>query len=149
AEAVHKLVSFGEDIPRARGESHSGRLRAGLRSGVGRDRRRLQPARKYQDRGPRLLSKRLSPMEMEKSYYVVAYRPEYFEMIRAAAQLAPTDRHAEFAIGDMPRDLLVVAITQGGFGQDVVDDELQVKERFLEHLFTATGIDLPRTPEVF
>ena len=87
-------------------------------------------------------------MEMEKSYYVVAYKPEYFEMIRAA-QPAPTDRHTEFAIADMPRDLVVVAITQGGFGQDVVDDELQVKERFLEHMFTATGIDLPRTPEVF
>ena len=87
-------------------------------------------------------------MEMEKSYYVVTYKPEYFEMIRAAQppdgvsfdDLSPEDRQ---------RDVIVVAITQGGFGQDVVDDERQVKERFLEQMFTSTGIDLPRTPDVF
>ena len=44
---------------------------------------------------------------------------------------------------------MVVAITQGGFGQDVVDDERQAKERFLEYLFLSSDLDLPRTSEVF
>jgi hypothetical protein len=44
---------------------------------------------------------------------------------------------------------MVVAITQGGFGQDVVDEERQAKERFLEYLFFSSDLDLARTPEVF
>jgi hypothetical protein len=31
----------------------------------------------------------------------------------------------------------------------VVDDERQAKERFLEHLFYSSGIDLPRSEEAF
>ena len=78
-------------------------------------------------------------MEMEKSYYVVSFRPAYRELLRAAG--AEEDEPAP--------ERLVVAITQGGFGQDVVDDERQAKERFLEHLFCVSEIDLPRVPEVF
>jgi hypothetical protein len=87
-------------------------------------------------------------MEMEKSYYVVSYKPEYFEMIRAA-QPADEVSFEDLSPEDRQRDVIVVAITQGGFGQDVVDDERQVKERFLEQMFTTSGIDLPRTPDVF
>jgi hypothetical protein len=78
-------------------------------------------------------------MEMEKSYYVVTFKPAYLEMLRARA-----------AEGDEPAPhRVVVSITQGGFGQDVIDDERQVKERFLEHLFYSSDLDLPRSAEVF
>jgi hypothetical protein len=87
-------------------------------------------------------------MEMEKSYYVVRYKSEYLEMIRVE-QPADGESSDEIAVEDRERDPIVVAITQGGFGQDVVDDERQVKERFLDQMFTTSGIDLPRTPDVF
>ncbi|HLG14679.1 MAG TPA: hypothetical protein VJH03_09300 [Blastocatellia bacterium] len=77
-------------------------------------------------------------MEMEKSYYVVSFKPAYGEMVKAGR-----------AEDEPAPERLVVAITQGGFGQDIVDDERQTKERFLEHLFYASGVDLERTPEVF
>lgn len=81
-------------------------------------------------------------MEMEKSYYVVTHKTEYAELIRDRSSRSDADLE-----GTAERS--VVAITQGGFGRDVVDDERQVKERFLEHLFTAEGIDLTRSPEMF
>lgn len=77
-------------------------------------------------------------MEMEKSYYVVTFKPAYLELLRAQAEDS-----------DDRQQKLIVAITQGGFGQDVVDDERQAKERFLEHLFYSSGIDLPRSEEAF
>jgi hypothetical protein len=70
---------------------------------------------------------------MEKTYYVVTCKPEYFRLIGQ----------------DSERARMVVAIPQGGFGQDVIDQEEQVKERFLEYLFGASGLDLPRSVEVF
>lgn len=83
-------------------------------------------------------------MEMEKSYYVVTCKPAYLEMLRAQP------RGGEPFEGDDPvSHISVVAITQGGFGQDVIDDERQVKERFLEYLFYSSGIDLPRSEEAF
>jgi hypothetical protein len=72
-------------------------------------------------------------MEMEKSYYVVTYKPAYFELQGMQPGL----------------QRLIIAITQGGFGQDVIDDQRQAKERFLEYLFAADGIDLPRSADVF
>jgi hypothetical protein len=75
---------------------------------------------------------------MEKSYYLVTFRPEFSNAPRAR----PADSDQE------PRRLLV-SITQGGFGQDVVDDEAQLKQRFLEYLFAVEDIDLPRTAEIF
>jgi len=82
-------------------------------------------------------------MEMEKAYYVVTFKRKYFELLRekSAAEQAVED--------DETATRMIVAITQGGFGQDVVDDERQAKERFLEHLFFSVEIDLPRTVEVF
>jgi hypothetical protein len=78
-------------------------------------------------------------MEMEKSYYVVTYKPAYLELLQ--------ERSAD---GDEPHpQRLIVSITQGGFGQDVIDDERQAKERFLEYLFYSTDIDLPRSAEAF
>ncbi len=75
---------------------------------------------------------------MEKSYYVVTLRPAYLELLRAQS-----DDEEPIA------QKLIVAITQGGFGQDIIDDFRQVKERFLEYLFYSSGVDLPRSVETF
>jgi hypothetical protein len=82
---------------------------------------------------------------MEKSYYIVLFRSEYFDLLRSIGAEHP---HVDGNRDEGSRRA-VLRITQGGFGQDVVDDELQVKERFLEYLFSAEDIDLPRTPDVF
>jgi hypothetical protein len=79
-------------------------------------------------------------MEMEKSYYVLTYQSPYLELLRASPGTLNEEPAAQ---------RLILAITQGGFGQDIVDDERQTKERFLEHLFVTTGIDMPRTAETF
>src|SRR5258708_36215065 len=82
-------------------------------------------------------------MEMEKSFYVVTFRPVYLKPVRSRSE-ALADEAA-----DLPSQRMVVALTQGGFGQDVVDEERQAKERFLEYLFFSSDVDLPRTAEVF
>jgi hypothetical protein len=78
-------------------------------------------------------------MEMEKSYYVVTFKPDYLELLheKSSETDEPTPQRS------------IISITQGGFGQDVVDDERQVKERFLEYLFYSSDIDLPRSAEAF
>lgn len=82
-------------------------------------------------------------MEMEKAYYVVSFKPAYFEMLLARS----TSSDVAVALEESNR--VIVSITQGGFGQDVVDDERQAKERFLEYLFYSSDVDLPRTVDVF
>ena len=82
-------------------------------------------------------------MEMEKSYYLVTHKPSYLGLLKLQAARPDT------ADCYQSSTRIVLAITQGGFGLDVVDDERQVKERFLEHLFLTTGSDLPRTVEAF
>ena len=83
---------------------------------------------------------------MEKSFYVVTFKPAYVELLREKGSRfsAPVQESEDAATQPM-----VVAITQGGFGQDVVDDERQVKERFLEYLFFSSDVDLPRSVEAF
>jgi len=81
-------------------------------------------------------------MEMEKSFYVVTFKPAYVKLIRSRTD-APVEE------SDITAQPTIVALTQGGFGQDVVDEERQVKERFLEYLFFSSDVDLPRTAEVF
>jgi len=85
-------------------------------------------------------------MEMEKAYYVVTFKPAYRELLRelTSHSAGTADEDNETAT-----QRIIVAITQGGFGQDVVDDERQAKERFLEYLFFSTDLDLPRTIEMF
>jgi hypothetical protein len=78
-------------------------------------------------------------MEMEKSYFVVTYKPTYLELLQ--------ERSTES--DEPPPQRLIISITQGGFGQDVIDDERQAKERFLEYLFYSSDIDLPRSVEAF
>lgn len=85
-------------------------------------------------------------MEMEKSYYVVGYKPTYLELERANVERSDA---SPLEADEFVAERVVVAVTQGGFGQDVIDDERQVKERFLEYLFYARGIDLPRSVEAF
>lgn len=85
-------------------------------------------------------------MEMEKSFYVVTFKPTYVWLLRerASRSEAPAEE------GDVVESQrIIIAITQGGFGQDVVDEERQAKERFLEYLFFSSDLDLARTPEVF
>ena len=82
-------------------------------------------------------------MEMEKAYYVVTFKPAYYEMLLSRS----TSGDVATAMDEGNR--VIVSITQGGFGQDVVDDDRQAKERFLEYLFYSSDIDLPRTVELF
>ena len=82
-------------------------------------------------------------MEMEKAYYVVTFKPAYFEMVQARST------STDVAIAVDESDRVIISITQGGFGQDIVDDGRQAKERFLEYLFYSSDIDLPRTVDVF
>jgi hypothetical protein len=81
---------------------------------------------------------------MEKSYYVIKARQAYLDLLQSTA-----DPVAGLEDEDLFPQRVVVAITQGGFGQDVIDDERQVKERFVEYLFLSDGADLPRTSEAF
>jgi len=85
-------------------------------------------------------------MEMEKSFYVVTFKPTYMSLLRGKASRAEASGEEGEVI---ERQRIIVAITQGGFGQDVVDEERQAKERFLEYLFFSSDLDLARTPEVF
>ncbi len=85
-------------------------------------------------------------MEMERAYYLVTFKPAYLKLLRAmASRLESASDEGEAAATQR----MIVAITQGGFGQDVVDDERQTKERFLEYLFFSSDLDLPRSAEVF
>ena len=81
-------------------------------------------------------------MEMEKSFYVVSFKPAYMKLMRSRGDV-PVEEP------DVTAKSMIVALTQGGFGQDVVDEERQVKERFLEYLFFSSDLDLSRTAEVF
>lgn len=85
-------------------------------------------------------------MEMEKSYFVVTYKPAYLELLQAKFKQSAS---ADFESDEPVAQRLVISITQGGFGQDIVDDERQAKERFLEYLFYSDDVDLPRSAEVF
>ena len=77
---------------------------------------------------------------MEKTHYIVTYKQAYFDRFSSRDEPETKEEQTRRA---------VVGLTQGGFGQDVIDDEQQVKERFLEYLFSFEDIDLPRTSEVF
>lgn len=78
-------------------------------------------------------------MEMEKSYYVITHKPAYLELLQGRSGESDGP----------PPQRLIISITQGGFGQDIIDDERQAKERFLEYLFYSSDIDLPRSAEAF
>ena len=80
---------------------------------------------------------------MEKAYYLIVFKPAYIKFLQA--------RSGEAAIesDEQGPQRIVIAITQGGFGQDVIDDERQAKERFLEYLYYSSDVDLPRTAEAF
>jgi hypothetical protein len=81
---------------------------------------------------------------MEKTYYVITGKPTYFELLKKQS-----DRVTAADEADALPQRMVVTITQGGFGQDVIDDDRQTKERFLEYLFDVTGVDFPRSEEAF
>ena len=82
-------------------------------------------------------------MEMEKSFYVVTFKPAYIKLVQSRSG----------SLAEEPEDIasqrIILALTQGGFGQDIIDEERQAKQRFLEYLFFSSDVDLPRTAEVF
>lgn len=81
---------------------------------------------------------------MEKSYYLITWRESFFKLLK-------TNQNPLVEGLEEPQlERLLVAITQGGFGQDVSpDDTIQVKERFLEVACKEYDVDLPRTLETF
>lgn len=80
---------------------------------------------------------------MEKTYYLITWRESFFELLK-------TNGSESVAGLEEPQlERLLIGITQGGFGQDIVDDTLQVKEKFLEFACQEYDIDLPRTVETF
>lgn len=76
---------------------------------------------------------------------MVTFKPAYLDLLRETASRLESAADE----GEPAKQRMVVAITQGGFGQDVVDEERQAKERFLEYLFLSGDLDLPRTADVF
>ena|SRR5437763_1655046 len=80
---------------------------------------------------------------MEKSYYLISWRNAFFELLKSLG-------HESVAAFDEPQlERLLIAISQGGFGADVVDNIVQVKERFLEFSCQEYDIELPRTVDTF
>jgi hypothetical protein len=81
---------------------------------------------------------------MEKSYYLITWKLSFFELLKAS-------NSPSVAGMDEPQlERLLVAVTQGGFGQDVMaDDTIPVKERFLEFVCQEYDVDVPRTVETF
>ncbi|MBI4855039.1 MAG: hypothetical protein HY819_24830 [Acidobacteria bacterium] len=81
---------------------------------------------------------------MEKSYYLITWRESFFNLLK-------TNKNPLVIEMDEPQlERLLIAITQGGFGQDVSpDDTIQVKERFLEFACREYDVDFPRTIETF
>lgn len=79
---------------------------------------------------------------MEKAYYIVGWRPEYLELLSSMG-----------AIGELAEgtrlERVIVAISQGGFGEGVADFQARVKEKFLDYELGFRGLDLPRTLETF
>jgi hypothetical protein len=88
-------------------------------------------------------------MEMEKAHYAVVFKREYLELRQRPQSERGGAAEDEDIGGATDAGPIVVSITQGGFGQDVVDDERQVKERFLEYMFAYSGLDVPRSAESF
>ena len=70
----------------------------------------------------------------DRAYYLVTWREPYARLV---------------GMGEDRTLRILVAISQGGFAQDVADFERQVKERFLEAEFDYQGVELERTAEVF
>jgi hypothetical protein len=88
-------------------------------------------------------------MEMEKAHYAVVFKREYLEFRQSPPHEPEGAGEEEDVSETADAGPIVVSITQGGFGQDVVDDERQAKERFLEYMFAYSGLDVPRSAESF
>src|ERR1041385_2188166 len=80
---------------------------------------------------------------MEKSYYLITWRLAFFDLLKSVG-------NESVAAYDEPQlERLLIAITQGGFGQDVVNNTVQVKERFLQYACQDYDIELPLNVETF
>jgi hypothetical protein len=80
---------------------------------------------------------------MEKSYYLISWRPAFFNLLKSLGH----ESVAAFEQTQIER--LLVAISQGGFGQDVIDNATQVKERFLAVVCDDYDLELPRDVATF
>ncbi len=80
---------------------------------------------------------------MEKNYYIITWRLAFFELLRAS-------NHPSVDGLDEPQlEKILVAITQGGFRQDGMDDTVPVKERFINFACQEYDLDLSPTVETF
>lgn len=76
---------------------------------------------------------------MQRSYYLVIWKSAFVDLLRERVLVE----------GEPQLEQIIVGLSQGGFGQDVIDERLQVKERFLEFVCEEYGVDLPRTADDF
>ncbi|MCS6883911.1 MAG: hypothetical protein RMM17_11455 [Acidobacteriota bacterium] len=73
---------------------------------------------------------------MEKGYYFITWKPAFLSLVKSDQEEAACEK-------------LIVSISQGGFGQDVVDEVVQVKQRFMDFACQEYGVELPRTADCF
>lgn len=79
-------------------------------------------------------------MIMYKAYYLITWREGFADLLRS--------RGLEEVAEQYP-NRTVVAISQGGFGEGVVDYSEQVKLKFLEYISSIYSIQLPLSEETF
>jgi hypothetical protein len=80
---------------------------------------------------------------MEKSYYLITWQPAFLQLLQSLGH----ESVREFP--DPPLEQVLVAITQGGFGQDTNKELWQVKARFLEFVCQDYDLELSRSAETF
>lgn len=80
---------------------------------------------------------------MKKSYYLISWKLDFYHFLKESGSPNVADM-------DEPQlERLLIGINQGGFGQDSLQEIIQVKERFLEFACQEYDIELPRTIEAF
>lgn len=80
---------------------------------------------------------------MAKSYYLITWQLSFFELLRSL------DHPSVSGLAQPQLERTLVAISQGGFGQDPLQEMAQVKERFVEFICQDYDIDLPRSLDTF
>lgn len=76
-----------------------------------------------------------------KTYYVVRWKPEYLELLRRSL---PGEEGETLEL-----QTVIVSLTQGGFGEGVMDYSRSAKEKFLEREREIRQLNFGVTEEVF
>lgn len=79
---------------------------------------------------------------MNKAYYIISWKPQYLALLVSVGV-------DETLSSESSPERIIVAISQGGFAEGVLDSCGQAKVKFLENEFSFRGLDLPRTEETF